>query len=44
VPLDPVTGQAFLYRVTDGKVARLEAPKAADEPMKRPAYELTLKP
>jgi len=44
VPPDPVTGQAFLYQVKDGKVARLEAPKAEDESKKRPVYELTLKP
>jgi hypothetical protein len=44
VPLDPVTGRAFLYQVTDSKVARLEAPKTDDETKKRPVYELTLKP
>ena len=44
VPLDPVTGQAFLYQVRDGKVARLEAPKTEAESKKRPVYELTLKP
>jgi len=44
VPLDPVTGQAFLYQVSDGRNARLEAPKTEAEPKRRPVYELTLRP
>jgi len=44
VPLDPITGQAFLYQVRDGKTARLEAPKTEAEPKRRPVYELTIKP
>jgi hypothetical protein len=44
VPPDPVTGQAFLYQVKDGKIARLEARKGEDESKKRPVYELTIKP
>jgi len=44
IPTDPVTGQAFVYKRTDARNARLEAPLAPAEKKKRPVYELTMRP
>lgn len=43
IPTDPVTGEGFLYRRTDARNARLEAPVSPAESRKRPVYELTLR-
>jgi hypothetical protein len=43
VPSDPVTGEAFIYRRTDARNARLEAPVSPSESRRRPVYELTLR-
>ncbi|MHC4568008.1 MAG: hypothetical protein ACYTE3_19880, partial [Planctomycetota bacterium] len=43
VPSDPVTGRALIYRRTDTRNARLEAPVSPSESRKRPVYELTLR-
>ena len=44
IPADPVTGEAFLYKRTNARKARLEAPVSPAESRKRPVYELTIKP
>ncbi|MHC4431963.1 MAG: hypothetical protein ACYTBS_08995 [Planctomycetota bacterium] len=43
VPSDPVTGERFVYRRTDAKNARLEAPKSPAESSRRPVWELTVR-
>lgn len=44
IPVDPVTGENFLYRRTNAFNARLEAPVSPAELRKRrPVYELTVK-
>jgi len=43
VPSDPVTGEEFVYRRTDAKNARLEAPKSPAESRRRPVWELTVR-
>jgi hypothetical protein len=43
IPADPVTGKDFLYKRTDARSARLEAPVSPAESRKRPVYELTIK-
>jgi hypothetical protein len=42
VPMDPVTGKAFLYQRTDAQNARLEAPVSPVEDKRRPVYELAV--
>jgi hypothetical protein len=44
VPLDPVTGDAFVYVYTDSRHVRVEAPEVKEQPKKRLVYELTLRP
>lgn len=44
VPLDPVTGDAFVYVYKDSRHVRVEAPAVKEQPKKRPVYELTLRP
>jgi hypothetical protein len=44
VPVDPMTGNVFLYEHVDARNARLEAPVSPAESKKRPVYELTIKP
>ena len=43
IPSDPVTNEEFIYRRTDAKNARLEAPKSPAETRRRPVWELTVK-
>ncbi|MHC4120182.1 MAG: hypothetical protein ACYSWO_22035 [Planctomycetota bacterium] len=43
IPSDPVTGGQFIYRRTDTRNARLEAPKSPAETKRRPVYELTVR-
>ncbi|MEA3227021.1 MAG: hypothetical protein U9Q07_13805, partial [Planctomycetota bacterium] len=43
IPADPVTGEGFVYRRTDARNARLEAPVSPSESRRRPVYELTLR-
>lgn len=43
IPSDPVTGEGFIYRRTDPRNARLEAPVSPAESRKRPVYELTVR-
>lgn len=43
IPSDPVTGEGFIYRRTDARNARLEAPVSPAESKRRPVYELTLR-
>ena len=43
IPSDPVTGEEFVYRRTDAKNTRLEAPKSPAESRRRPVWELTVK-
>jgi hypothetical protein len=44
VPLDPVTGDAFVYVYKDSRHVRVEAPEVKEQPKKRLVYELTLRP
>jgi len=44
IPEDPVTGRDFIYRRTDERNARLEAPVSPEESRRRPVYELAIKP
>jgi hypothetical protein len=44
IPIDPVTGRAFLYQRKDLRSARLEAPVSPAERKKRPVYDLTVRP
>ena len=44
IPIDPVTGNAFIYSRIDKLNARLEAPVSPAESRNRPVYELTIKP
>ena len=44
IPIDPVTGKAFIYSRIDKLNARLEAPVSPAESTDRPVYELTIKP
>ncbi len=44
VPLDPVTGDAFVYVYKDSRHVRVEAPAVKEQPKKRLVYELTLRP
>ncbi len=44
IPVDPVTGQDFLYKRINARKARLEVTVSPAEIKKRPVYELTIKP
>ncbi len=44
IPMDPVTGGAFVYVYTDSQHVRIEAPEAKEQIKERPAFELTLRP
>lgn len=44
VPVDPVTGQAFVYQFKDRRHVRLEAPLSEEKSKRRPVFELTLRP
>ena len=43
IPVDPISGQAFVYECSDGIHARLEAPPYWEDEFRRPVYELIMK-
>ncbi len=44
VPVDPVSGQPFVYTYKDSQHVRLEAPEVSEQIKKRPVFELTMNP
>jgi hypothetical protein len=44
IPVDPVSGQPFVYTYRGSRHVRLEAPEVREQTKKRPVFELTMNP